>query len=249
MSNDNSKTKVALITGGARRIGAAISRELHRYGCKILIHYHRSQDDAERLTTELNSIRANSCHIIKADLCDHRSLEQLVSSATQHWNRLDFLVNNASAFYPTPLGDITEQQWQDLFATNVKAPLFLAQAAIEPLQKSHGCIINILDIYAARPLLQHSVYSASKSALTSVTQSLARELAPAIRVNGVAPGAILWPEQEVSEGAKQSILKRIPLQRTGEADDIAKTARFLALEAPYITGQIISVDGGRSLNI
>jgi pteridine reductase len=245
----DTQNNVALITGGARRIGAAICRELHRNGCRILIHYHASKQAAGQLADELNALRTHSCATLGANLRKQEDLDNLVKDAYQLWGRLDILINNASTFYPTPVGDITEEQWDDLTETNVKAPLFLSQAAAPYLRRSRGCIINILDIHAERPMRKHVLYSASKSALAAITRSLARELAPDIRVNGVAPGAILWPENDMSEDSKQSILRRIPLQRTGRPEDIATAVRFLALDTPYITGQIINVDGGRSLMI
>lgn len=243
------ENKIALITGGARRIGAEICRELHRHGCCILIHCHASRQEAERLAQELNAARDNSCDVIAADLSKADQLNGITQRATERWGKLDYLVNNASAFFPTEISRITDDQWNELFSVNAKSPLFLTQAMLTPLRQSQGCVINILDVHAERPMRKHIVYSASKSALAAITRSLARELAPDIRVNGVAPGAILWPESDDNDARKQSILKRIPLGRCGEARDIARTVRFLAMEAPYITGQIINVDGGRSLNI
>ncbi|MBN1378175.1 MAG: pteridine reductase [Gammaproteobacteria bacterium] len=245
----DANNKVALITGGARRLGAAICRELHSYGYDVVIHYNTSQLAAEQLTLELNTVRNNSCTVFAADLGNTDQLESLVKHVVDHYGQLDVLINNASAFYPTPVGKITEQQWNELTTINVKAPLFLSQAVAGMLQQAEGCIINILDLYADHPLHRHVVYSASKAALTSITRSLARELAPAIRVNGIAPGAILWPEKTMSEQSKQAILQQVPMQRTGNPADIARTVRFLALESPYITGQIINVDGGRSITV
>lgn len=244
MFDVNTNNKVALITGGALRIGATICKELHRYGCRILIHYNTSQQAAEQLAQELNTIRDKSCYIFAANLCEIDQLKTLMNKAGQHWGQLDILINNASVFYPTPVGNITEKQWDELTAINVKAPLFLSQTAAEQLQQNQGCIINILDVHSDQPMHKHVVYSTTKSALAAITRSLARELAPSVRVNGVAPGAILWPENDMNEDSKQSILQHIPLGRCGKPEDIAKTVRFLALEAPYITGQIINVDGG-----
>jgi len=241
--------KVVLVTGGARRLGAAICRELHHCGCCIVLHYRKSEQAAQQLATELNGLRQNSCVTLAADLSDGNALSNLVTQAIDCWGGLDCLVNSASAFFPTPVADITEQQWHELMTINAKAPLFLAQASVPELKRRQGCIINIVDIHAERPMRKHPVYSASKSALAAITRSLARELAPEIRVNGVAPGAILWPENDENQARKESILQRIPLQRTGEPDDIARAVRFLMLEAPYITGQILAVDGGRNLNI
>jgi pteridine reductase len=240
---------VALITGGARRIGAAITRELHAAGCRVLIHYHRSAGAAEALRDECNARRPDSAAIVSADLLDTPALTGLVERALEAWGRLDVLVNNASTFYPTPVGDIEAHHWDELMGTNARAPLFLAQAAAPHLTGTGGCIVNLIDIHAERPMRRHVVYSAAKSALAALTRSLARELAPAVRVNGVAPGAILWPEDGIEPATRASIVERIALKRPGEPGDVAGAVRYLALEAGYITGHIMPVDGGRGLMI
>lgn len=241
---------VALVTGGAKRIGAAIARTLHQNDYNIVLHYRNSQTEATHLAEELNQLRGNSCILAKADLANMPALEQLAQSARQYWGRLDVLINNASSFYPTPMGATTEEQWDDVMASNLKAPFFLAQMLAPELQKTRGCIVNMADIYAEKPLRQHSLYSIAKAANVMLTKTLAQELAPAVRVNGIAPGAILWPEQQaLTEIEKQVLLQKIPLQHCGEPNDIAKTVLFLVKHAPYISGQIIAVDGGRNLTI
>ena len=244
-----SNNPVVLITGGARRIGACIARHLHKLGYNIALHHRNSVQEATALAADLNHVRANSVVTIYADLNQLSEIQQLVGAAVAHWGRLDAVINNASSFYPTPLGSVTQEQWNDLLNSNLKAPFFIAQAAAHRLQISHGCIINIADIYADRPLKDHPVYCAAKAGNVMLTKSLARELAPNVRVNGVAPGAILWPEQddEQQQTKQQKILNQIPLARQGNPEDIAKAVEFLLLQAPYITGQIITVDGGRSL--
>lgn len=240
------KNRVLLITGGARRIGADMARHFHRAGFNIALHYRSSEQAAEQLASELNNDREDSVICLKANLADPATPQALIRNTLDYFGRLDVLVNNASSFYPTPVGDIIPSEWDDLFSSNARAPLFLCQAARTALQRSGGCIINIIDIHADKPLAQHTVYCMAKAALRMMTLSLARELAPDIRVNGIAPGAILWPEQEQDEAQQQAILAKIPLARTGNSADIARTALFLAKDAPYITGQIIAVDGGRS---
>ncbi len=239
--------KWALITGAGRRVGAAIARTLHHDGANIAIHYRGSATDAESLAAEFNDARAGSAITVQADLLDSARLEDLVNEVVAKTGRLDVLVNNASTFYPTPIEEITEQHWDDLLGTNLKAPLFLSKAATPHLRKTGGVIINIVDIHSARPLRNHPVYGPAKAGLAMLTRSLAKDLAPEIRVNGVSPGAILWPEEGMSEQAEKSILKQVPLGRTGEPADIARTILFLVKDAPYITGQIIAVDGGRSV--
>lgn len=236
---------VALITGAAKRLGAKTTRELHQAGFDVIIHYHSSQKAAQALATQLNESRANSAHTLQADLNNHHQVIALACAAIQIHHRLDVLINNASTFYPTPLADASESQWQDLFASNSKAPYFLAQQLSNELAKQQGCIINMVDIYASRPKAQHSIYSMAKSSLVTLTKSLAKELAPDIRVNGVAPGVILWPET-ISEAEKQQLLADIPLAKIGDPKQIAETILFL-IRNDYITGQIIAVDGGRSL--
>ncbi|HJP05375.1 MAG: pteridine reductase [Gammaproteobacteria bacterium] len=235
-----------LITGAARRIGAAIAHALHAHGANIAVHYRDSADDAEQLANALNGGRASSALTVKADLLDSSGLAQLVEGVVEQTGRLDVLVNNASTFYATPLDEVTEKDWDDLLGTNLKAPLFLAKAAAPHLRETGGCIVNIVDIHAHRPLKNYPVYGPAKAGLAMLTRSLAKDLAPEIRVNGVSPGAILWPEDDMPAKVQQSIIKQIPMGRTGEPDDIARTVLFLVKDAPYVTGQIIAVDGGRS---
>jgi len=242
-------TKTVLLTGGARRIGAAIAHTLHRAGMNLALHYRSSGEEAAALRDELNRRRADSVILLQADLRDTASLPALVEQTIARWGRLDALINNASSFYPTPLGRTTEADWDDLLASNLKAPFFLSQAAAPPLRAVEGSIINLVDIYARLPLENHPVYCAAKAGLAMLTRSLAWELGPAVRVNGIAPGAILWPEQEMSEATKAQLLSRIPLRRRGEPVDITSTVLFLLQDGRYITGQIIAVDGGRSLSL
>jgi len=237
----------ALITGAARRIGATLARTLHSHGANVVVHFGSSSAEAEALVAELNAMRSDSALAVQADLRDTGTLEAFVAGIVDQTGRLDILLNNASTFYPTPLDDVTDAHWDDLMGTNLKAPLFLAKAAAPYLRQRSGQIINIVDIHSQRPLKNHPVYGAAKAGLAMLTRSLAKDLAPTIRVNGVSPGAILWPEEGMSDKAEQSILKQVPLARMGEPQDIARTALFLIKDAPYITGQIIAVDGGRSL--
>lgn len=239
--------KVVLITGAAHRIGATTARFLHERGYNIVLHYLSSRGPAQALQKELNAQRAGSVVLVQADLTANNALTALIKEAVNTWSRLDVLINNASTFYRTPIGNVTEQAWNDLFGTNVKAPFFLAQAAAPHLRKTHGCIVNMVDIHARRPLKEFSVYSMAKAALETMTKALARELGPEIRVNGVAPGAILWPD-DLDEVTKQRIVSKTFLKRKGEPEDIAKAIRFLVEDAPYMTGQILSVCGGRSLS-
>ena len=239
--------KWALITGAGRRVGAAIARTLHREGTGVAIHYRRSATEANALAGELNDLRPDSALTLEADLLDTGALSTLVDKVIGHAGRLDILVNNASSFYPTPLTGITEQQWTDLLGTNLKAPLFLARAALPHLKATRGVIINIADIHAMRPLRDHSMYGAAKAGLAFLTRALARDLAPDVRVNGVAPGAILWPEGGVSDQMRDTVLQQIPMKRLGDPTDIATCVLYLVRDAPYVTGQIIAVDGGRSV--
>lgn len=239
--------KVALVTGAARRIGATIAARLHAAGANVAIHYRGSRDEARALADRLNATREDSAAIFRADLLETASLDDLVADVLAWRQRLDILVNNASSFYPTPVGSITEAQWDDLVGTNLKAPLFLAQAARTPLAAGHGSIVNIVDIHARRPLRNHPVYGPAKAGLAMLTLSLAKDLAPAIRVNGVSPGAILWPESGLGEDAKQTILSEVPLGEAGSPDDIAGCVLYLVRDATYVTGQVIAVDGGRSI--
>lgn len=236
-----------LITGAARRIGAAIARELHAAGHRLIVHYHRSEDDAQRLAEELNGQRADSVALLRSDLLEIDRLPTLVDAAVDIWGSLDGLVNNASSFYPTPMGTVTETQWDELLGSNLKAPFFLAQAVAPHLRRAGGVIVNLVDIYADRGLRDYPVYSVAKAGLAAMTRTLAKELAPDIRVNGVAPGAVLWPEQDDDLERRKQILARIPLHRTGDPSDVARAVRFFIDEAPYVTGQILAVDGGRSL--
>jgi pteridine reductase len=242
------KSKAVLITGAARRVGACIARELHAAGANIAIHHRGSATDAQALAGELNASRAGSAIVLQADLLDTARLPGLVEGTLAAFGRLDVLVNNASTFYPTPVGTITEAQWDDLLGTNLKAPLFLSQAATPALAASEGLILNIVDIHGMRPLKGFPVYSPAKAGLVMLTHSLARELSPQVRVNAIAPGPVLFPEQGLSEARKADIIERTLLKRSGSPRDIAKAARFFAADAPYVTGQVLAVDGGRSTN-
>lgn len=246
MTGNNRGT--TLITGGARRIGAAISRQLHADGYRVLVHCQRSRADGAALVAELNALRAGSAQLLVADLADAAALAALAAEVKKLAPDFALLVNNASAFFPTPVADATAAQWDLLVNSNLRAPFFLAQTLAPLLAAQHGSIINLVDIYAERPLADHAIYSLTKAGLASLTRSLARELAPQVRVNGVSPGAILWPEQASSAYIEQ-VLTKIPLQRVGTPEDIARTVSFLATPGHYITGQIIAVDGGRSLNM
>lgn len=241
-------SRVVLITGAAQRLGAATARLLHGRGWRVLVHYRDSASAADALAAELNAARADSCRTLFADLGRDDDICQLGADAMQAWGRVDALVNNASSFYPTAVDTATPAQWDDLFASNARAPFFLAQALLPALRASRGAIVGLLDIHAHRPLQQHALYSMAKAAHAMLTQSLAKELAPEVRVNGVAPGAILWPSSgEPDPEVQQRILAGIPLARLGEPKDVARTIAFLLEDAPYITGQVIAVDGGRSL--
>ena len=237
---------VALITGAAKRIGAAMATRLHSEGFRVIIHYGHSKDDAHTLAQKLNDIRPESATCLQANLCDSEDVEALSENAVNVWGQLDVLVNNASSFYPTPIGSISEEDWLSLVGSNVKGALFLSQALAPALRKAKGCIVNMVDMHIDRPLPKHSVYLLAKSGLASLTQSLAIDLAPDIRVNGIGPGAILWPEREMEDDEKDKLLSSIPLGELGKPEDIAKTLSFL-ISASYVTGQIIFVDGGRSL--
>lgn len=252
MTNSNAydlQNKTALITGASRRIGAVIARTLHAAGMNITLHYRGSKEEADALATEFNQQRENSCIAVRLDLHDTSALPDLIELSQQHWGQLDLLVNNASSFYPTHIGKMTEQHWDDLMGSNLKAPLFLSQAATPYLKQSNGCIVNIVDIHADKPMKNHTIYCAAKAGLAMMTKSLAKELGPEVRVNGVAPGAIMWPENELDSDSQEEIVDRTALKRSGMPMDIAATVLFLARDAHYITGQIIPVDGGRSINI
>ena len=248
LNHDNLAGKVALITGAAHRVGAMIARALHAQGMNLVLHYRHSGEAAQRLQVELHAIRADSVVLVQADLLDTAALPALVDMALSTWQRLDVLVNNASSFYPTPVGSVTEAQWDDLTGSNLKAPFFLAQAAAPYLAQQHGCIVNIVDIHADRPLKAHPVYSIAKAGLVMLTKALARELGPEVRVNAVAPGAILWPEHALDTAAKEYIISRTALKRQGVPHDIAQAVLFLIRDASYISGHVLTVDGGRSLS-
>ena len=239
--------KTVLITGGARRVGAAIARMLHGAGANLVVHYRKSATDAEALAAEMNATRAKSATTFQADLLDLAMLPALVEFAVRSFGGLDVLVNNASTFYATRVGEITPAAWDDLLGSNLKAPLFLSQAAAPALKKSSGLIINIVDIHALRPLRDYTVYCTAKAGLHMLTRSLAKELGPQIRVNGISPGPVLWPEHGGDEAARTKIIQRTILQKMGTPEDIARTALFFAASAPFITGQILAVDGGRSV--
>ncbi len=240
-------SKVALITGGARRIGAAIARTLHAEGMNLIIHYRNSGDNAKVLADELNQHRSGSVALAKADLEKTEDCSRLAQQAIDAFGRIHALINNASAFFPTPLGEISQKHWETLLGVNLKAPFFLSQACAEALTSTQGAIINLTDIYAKRPLPKHSVYSVSKAGLVALTHSLAQELGPDVRVNAIAPGAILWPESGDTQENQEEIIRRTPLGRLGDPGDIAGTVLFLLRDAPFITGQVINVDGGRSV--
>lgn len=247
MTAPGQQRPIALITGAARRVGAVIARTLHAAGYDLALHYRHSQDEMDALVGELESARANSTLALQADLSDLPRIPSLIGQTLARFGRLDALVNNASAFYPSALGTITAQQWNELFAANARAPLFLAQAAATHLKQARGAIVNIVDIYAQRPLPQYAVYCMSKAALAMATLALAQELGPEVRVNGVAPGAVLWPENK-DEADRELILARTPLQRAGTPEDVAGAVLWLLRDAGYVTGEIVRVDGGRSLS-
>lgn len=239
--------KTALVTGAARRVGATIARVLHGAGANVVLHYRSSAEDAAQLAAELNGARPGTAQVAECDLLQVPQLGTLIDRAAQAWGGLDILVNNASTFYPTPLGDITEIDWDDLVGTNLKAPLFLAQAAAVALRERQGLIINLADIHGVRPLGRHPVYSVAKAGLIMLTKALARELGPLVRVNAVAPGPVMWPEDGLDPALKEKIAARTALQRAGTPLDVARACLFFATEAPYVTGQVLAVDGGRSI--
>jgi pteridine reductase len=239
--------RCVLVTGGARRLGAAIARRLHAAGANVVIHYRSSADEARGLLDELERARPGSAHVQAADLLDLAALPALVDAATRRYGRLDVLVNNASSFYPTPIGTITAAQFDDLIGTNLRAPLFLAQTAAPALRATRGLILNMADIHGQRPLKAHPAYSAAKAGLIMLTRSLARELGPEVRVNAIAPGPVLWPEGGLDDRLRDEIVARTALKRGGSPEDIARAAYFFAVDAPYVTGQVLAVDGGRSL--
>jgi pteridine reductase len=242
--------KVVLITGGAKRVGAAIARRVHEAGASLVLHYNSARAEAKALVQELNERRPDSVISVQANLLNIAELSGIVKSTLARFGGLDVLVNNASSFFETPFGDIKPADWDDLMGTNLQVPLFLSQAAAPHLKKSGGCIVNLADIHADRPLKNYLVYSVAKAGLVGLTKALARELGPEIRVNAVAPGPIMWPEDgSFDELARQRVIAHTLLKRSGEPEDIARTVYFLIADAPFITGQVIAVDGGRSVNL
>ncbi|QJR16260.1 pteridine reductase [Usitatibacter palustris] len=243
--------QAVLVTGAARRIGAAIARTLHAAGANVVVHCHRSIAPARELAAELNASRGGSCTVVQADLLDLDALTRLAAEARAAFGRLDGLVNNASSFHATPLGEIDERAWKELMGTNLRAPLFLAQAAASALRETRGAIVNVVDIHAERPLKDFVVYSVAKAGLAALTRSLALEFAPDVRVNGVAPGAILWPEdgKHFAPDEQKRITAQTPLGRLGDPADVAGAVKYLLADAPFVTGQVIAVDGGRSINL
>jgi len=248
-TSSKSRNRVVLVTGAARRIVASIASALHARGCDVLLHYRSSKGEAAVLAQELNTARPDSALLVQADLSLSDGPQHLAGQVREHTDKLDLLVNNASRFYPTPLGEVDYEAWKDLMGSNVRGPFFLSQALLPELKQAKGAIINILDIHAEKPMRKHTVYCMAKSALLMMTRSLARELGPEIRVNGVSPGAIMWPEHEPSESVQDYILERTVMKKIGSPRDIAGAVVFLGLDAPYVTGQVLAVDGGRSLNI
>ena len=239
--------RCVLVTGGARRIGAEIARRLHAAGASVAVHHRTSVAEADALVAEFEGARPGSAAAFACDLNDLEALPTLVQSVCDRFGRLDVLVNNASSFYPTPVGSITAGQFEDLIGTNLRAPLFLSQAAAPLLRNTRGLILNLADIHGQRPLRGHPVYAAAKAGLIMLTKSLARELGPEIRVNAIAPGPVLWPEQGIDAGLREEIIGKTALKRGGSPEDIARAAYFFAAEAPYVTGQVLAVDGGRSI--
>lgn len=244
-------SNVALITGGAKRVGAAITQQLHSHGYRVMIHYRSSQQEAEILKDKLNDIRPDSAATVQADLLDIAHLPNLIKTTTDTFGHLNVLVNNASTYYATQLDDINEEHWLDLVGSNLKAPLFLSKAAADQLKATKGCIINITDMHIERPKKGYIIYSVAKAGLVTLTKSLAHELSPNVRVNAVAPGPVQWPENNVEfdEAYRKRVINQTMLKRTGTPEDIAKAVNFLVNDAPFVTGHILAVDGGRSLNL
>ena len=250
MSMDSNQAAVVLVTGGARRLGAEIVRQMHAAGARVVVHFRSSGDEAAQLAATLNALRPGSVSIVQADLLSSNAGERLVAAAVAAYGRLDALVNNASSFFPTPLGTIDEAAWSDLVGSNLKAPLFITQAAAPYLKLSRGCVVNIVDIHAERPLRGYPVYCAAKAGLAGLTRALAQELAPEVRVNGISPGAIEWPDDgQFAPQERAAIIEHSLLERIGAAADIAGAVRYLVFDAPYVTGQILAVDGGRSAHL
>jgi pteridine reductase len=246
---DSNQPKVVLITGGAKRVGAVIARTLHGAGYDVVLHCRHSTAEADALAQQLCAQRPNSAFVLQADLADMQALPKLIASTLSHYGRLDALINNASAFYPTPVELATTAQWNELFASNAQAPFFLVQAALPALRATHGTVINLVDVYAERALAQHPIYVMAKAALEAMTRCLALDLGPDVRVNGVAPGAVMWPSDGKPYADQEAILTRTPLKRAGAPEDVAGTVLWLLRDAPFVTGQIIRVDGGRSITI
>ncbi|HKD55665.1 MAG TPA: pteridine reductase [Steroidobacteraceae bacterium] len=246
MTDPALKGKTALVTGAARRVGAGIVRGLHAAGANVVLHYRSSADDAAELAKELNGVRPGSTVLAECDLLETEQLPALVKVARDAFGGLDVLVNNASTFYPTPVGDITAIDWDDLIGSNLKAPLFLSQAAAPLLKEARGVIVNLADIHGIKPLRRYPVYSIAKAGLIMLTKSLARELGPHVRVNAIAPGPIMWPEGGIDSALQEKIIDRTALKRLGTPEDVARACLFFVTEAPYVTGQVLAVDGGRS---
>jgi pteridine reductase len=238
---------VALITGAGKRVGAVIARHLHAAGYDLALHYRHSADACIQLAAQFNTVRPDSALALPAELAEIARLPALVEQALAHFGRLDGLINNASAFYPTPIDTASPAQWNELFASNAQAPFFLVQAALPALRESQGAIVNLIDIYAERALHDHPLYVMAKAALAAMTRTLATDLGPAVRINGIAPGAVLWPSEGKAAPAQQAMVAATPMQRVGTPEDVARTALWLLRDAPFVTGQIITVDGGRSL--
>jgi pteridine reductase len=242
---------IVLITGGAKRVGGAITRMLHTHGANVMIHYNTSRQEAETLVNALNAIRPNSAHSLQADLLNTQNLAILVEQTVIQFGKLDVLINNASSYYPTEINDINHDNWEDLIGTNLKAPTFLAQASAKELIKNQGCIVNITDMHVERPKKGYIIYSVAKAGLVTLTKSLAHELSPQVRVNAVAPGPVQWPENnaDFDEAYKKRVINQTLLKKIGDPSDIAKAVKFLVFDAPFITGHVLAVDGGRSLNL
>jgi pteridine reductase len=248
MQESQLNDKVVLVTGGARRIGAEIVRQLHRAGMRVVIHYRSSDSDARALSEECNRARPQSATVVQGDLQDIAKLDSLVRQVLESFGRMDVVVNNASCFYATPVGRTTEEQWKQLVGINLKVPFFLVQSAAGELRRTRGCVINIADIYGRRPLREHPVYCAAKAGLIMLTQALGADLGPEVRVNGIAPGAILWPENAQDEALQRKLVARTPLKRTGRPEEIAAAVLFLIRDGSFTTGEILTVDGGRALS-